>query len=138
MRPTILLAAAALSGCASMHAGSYVSPGLSEADAPAIAQGVVGFVNLREGPAAGPIALSSPAGDVILTPRIESALRVAGYTVSPAGRRSLGYQVDQRGDGALLRLTLDGMRASRPYIRAADSSLIAAGPYAVTITGAAR
>lgn len=138
MRPLALLLLAGLGGCTTMGLGSYVSPTLAEADAPTVAQAVVGFVNLREGPSAGPIAVDAPQGDTLLTPKIEAALRNAGYTVSPSGRRKLAYQVEPRAGGALVRLTLDGTRAARPYARAQDGALVPAGPYSVTLAEARR
>lgn len=132
MRAALLLACLATAGCSMFTGGptSFVSPEIEQADAPALAEGVAGFVSLRHQPSAGPVAVDGPASDTVLAPEIEAALRRAGYTVAPGGAHRLTYQVDPRSDGALVRIALDGTRAARPYARR-NGTLVAAGPYAV-------
>lgn len=116
-----------VSGCAS-GLRSYVET-ITPDDAKAVGAGVVSFVQSRENPAAGAIALEGPANDALLGPEIQSELEAAGYKVeSDNARHRLRYQVTTLDNGLLVRLSLDGGDAARFYERA-FGTLSPSGPF---------
>lgn len=123
-----------LGACATVP-GSYVSPDIAEADVPALAQGIAGFVSLRGG--SGPITINPPPGDTRLAPEVDRALRNVGLAVAPGGAR-LTYQVDTRPNGALLRMSLDGARGARAFSRTANGTLAPVGPYTLMLAETGR
>lgn len=137
MRHLALALMLGLGACAGTSQGpsAWVSPEITAADRPALAQAVAGFATMRGGFSNGPIALT--ASDDPMAQEVERALRNAGFAVGASGR-PLSYQVDTRPGGALVRVTLDDVRGARAYARTESGALAAAGPYTVTLTEAPK
>ena len=134
-----LLGALALPGCAWTDPAlvSAVPTSLAAADAATVATAMVDLTTRRIPASSGAVRVEAPPGDAVLTPALMGDLRQAGYTVGDNGPHRLAYQVNTLGDDLLVRMDLDGARATRLFSRTA-SGFSAAGAFTVRESEAAR
>lgn len=135
MRRTLTLApllGLLASGCAltAPTLTSAVPSTLTAAEAAPIATAMADLTTQRVPASSGAVSIEAPPGDTVLTPALTSDLRTAGYTVAPDGPHHLAYQVSPLDADVLLRLDLDGARATRLFTHTPDG-LAPAGAFAV-------
>jgi len=128
-RMACILLAGLVGACADGMASSVGT--ISDRDAHTLGPAVADFVALGLQPAAGPIQVDWPQGDVTLAPAVQKALQDRGYTVAAGAPHRLQYQAGTLDDGVLLRLSLDGGDAARFYRRSPMDGLQASGPLSI-------
>lgn len=140
----ILLMGAALllSGCTGMFRKPYISRGVSEADAAAVAVEMAAYIGRIHPPAQTIIAIDLPRlarwRDPV-APVLAESLRRSGFAVMesdtgvavPVNAHLVSYAVSAWPDGLSVQITMDGTIASRWYVRGAGGGLIAVSPFAV-------
>lgn len=142
-----ILAASALSGCASLPSSSmsYVSSKITApSDASVMAYDAANYLTTALPPAKTTLVLDPPQATQgnFLTPTLEAALRSKGYAVSELSKNpspstqppkgvQLRYLVSPLDTGVLLRLQYEGIEAARFYPRAKDGALTVGAPFTV-------
>lgn len=131
LAPAPLLALLA-SGCALTDPAltSAVPSTLMAAEAAPIAAAMVDLTTQRIPASSGALRIDAPPGDAVLTPVLTGDLRNAGYAVAADGPHRLAYQVSPLDSDVLVRLDLDGARATRLFTRTPEG-LSPAGAFAV-------
>nr|AAP82058.1 putative mating pair formation protein [Stenotrophomonas maltophilia] len=151
MRRVLLMTcvALALSGCSGMLRKPYISRGVSEADAASIAVEVATYIGRMHPPARTLIAIDLPRfarwRDPV-APVLAESLRRGGFAVMesdtgvmiPANAHRVSYSVSAWSDGVSVQVELDGIIASRWYVRSANGGLLAVSPFAVREVGYVR
>lgn len=144
----VCLAAAMLAGCVASSTASYVTTGLSEADAQTLAADVATHLRSALPAARSTLALQPTGATDAFTPVLAEKLRAAGYGVAASAEATHGgdgaqpaagqtreivlrYLVSPFDAGVVLRLQYQGVEASRFYSRTAGGALGAGSPFTV-------
>jgi hypothetical protein len=132
-RPPFLLLACSVSACASAGpSSSYVSGIGSDRDATRLATAAA-EIAARKLPSSAAVTLDPvPASQAnnVLTPALRKALESRGFIVTDKSSHFLRYWAAPLDGGDLLRLSLDGVEASRFFIRS-DEGLEPGGPFTI-------
>ena len=144
MRDVILVVASVLilGGCAGMLRKPYISKGISESDAAVVAIEMAAYISSRHPPARTAVALELPKfarwRDPV-APVLAESLRRGGFGVMetdsgvavPAYAKRVSYAVTAWPDGVSVSIDVDGVVASRWYVRSPSGGLLAQSPFAV-------
>lgn len=138
---SVLVVAAALTGCTMTPTASYVTE-VSPNDAKVLAGSIADFLGQSLPPAGTVLALQPPQDSQAnnpLTPALSRALRSSGFGVAeltkdtraPVGSHPVRYLVTPMYNGVLVRVRYDRTNVTRWFARNANGSLQPTSPYSV-------
>jgi hypothetical protein len=139
--PLVLSLALALTGCAVLEAGaggSWVEP-LAAKDAPRLVMVIGDLVQQRLPPAGATLVVEPPQfgqSDNPVATQLAETLRRKGYALAEpaqagADAHRLRYVITRRGGDVLLRVSLNGIEASRLLARGKSGELESPAPFAI-------
>ena len=103
---------------------------LTAVEAAPIASAITDLATQRLSASSGALHVEAPSGDTVLTPILTSDLRGAGYTIALDGPHRLTVNVSPLAGDVLVRLDLDGARATRLFTHTPEG-LSPAGAFAL-------
>ncbi len=143
-KASLLAIVIALSACAGATPkpsadknGSVVEP-IQSRDRDVLVEAMVSEVKKNAKPTDGPLAVSLPPNDKVLTPAFVSELTKAGYKVetgSGPARHRLRYQIGPMDRGVFMRMSVDDNHTARLFSRDVNRNLRINGPVTVWSVG---